>query len=77
LNNLLDEYDLKNKVTAYVKDEGSNLNTMVSVFEFVVKCEVLGLEQNFQGTCFEHVFPKLVNMPLTMKKFVGVLNMCL
>ncbi len=57
-NNLLDEYDIKNKSITYVKDEGSNLNTMVNVFEFVVKCEVLGLEENFQGTCFEHVFSK-------------------
>ncbi len=31
---------------------------MVSVFKVVVKCEVLGLEGNFQGTCLEHVFSK-------------------
>jgi hypothetical protein len=58
LNNLLDEYDFKNKIIAYVKNEGSNLNTMVSVFKVVVKCEVLGLKENFQGTCLEHVFSK-------------------
>jgi hypothetical protein len=28
LTNLLDQYGLRNKIIAYVKDEGSNLNTM-------------------------------------------------
>jgi hypothetical protein len=32
---------------AYVKDEGSNLNTMIVALKSVVKCEVLGLDENF------------------------------
>jgi hypothetical protein len=45
---LLNQYGLRNKIMqAYVKDEGSNFNTMMIVLKFVVKCEVLGLDENF------------------------------
>jgi hypothetical protein len=47
LTNLLDEYGLRNKIITYVKNEGSNLTTMVSFAKFVVKCEALGLEESF------------------------------
>ncbi len=46
LIDLLDEYSLKYKFIAYVKDESSNLNTMTSVFKFVVKCETLSLKES-------------------------------
>jgi hypothetical protein len=61
---------VRNKIIPYVKDEGSNLNTLTNVLNSVVKCETFGLEGNFQGTCFGHVFSKRANMPLLMKKFV-------
>ncbi len=41
------QYVLKNKTIAYVKDVGSNLNTLTIVLKFVVKCEVLGLNEIF------------------------------
>jgi len=44
---LLDAYGLRNKVIAYVKDEGSNLNTLTSVLKFVVEWETLGLKESF------------------------------
>jgi hypothetical protein len=48
LTKLLNQYGLRNKIMqAYVKDEGSNLNTMIIVQKFVVKCEVLGLDEIF------------------------------
>ncbi len=47
---LLDAYNLRNKIIAYVKDEGSNLNTLTNALNFVVKCETLGLEESFHGT---------------------------
>jgi hypothetical protein len=53
---LFDQYGLKNKIIAYVKDKGSNLNTMIIVLKFVVECEVLGWDESFQGSCFGHVF---------------------
>ncbi len=49
---------LRNKIIAYVKDEGSNLNTMTIALQFFVKYEVLGLDENFQGACFGHAFSK-------------------
>jgi len=55
---LLDGYGLRNKIIAYVKDEGSNGNTLINALKFVVKCETLGLDESFQGTCFGHVFSK-------------------
>jgi hypothetical protein len=36
----------------YVKDEGSNLNTMIGALKIVVSCDILGLEESYQGTCF-------------------------
>lgn len=47
LINLLDEFDLRNKIVTYVKDESSNLNTIMGVFKSIVKCEILGLEGSF------------------------------
>jgi hypothetical protein len=47
LINLLDEFDLRNKIVTYVKDESSNLNTIMGVFKSIVKCETLGLEGSF------------------------------
>jgi hypothetical protein len=55
---LLDQYDLRKKIIAYVKDEGANLNAMTTILKFVVDCEVLGMEESFQGTCFGHAFSK-------------------
>jgi len=42
---------LKNKM-AYVKDEGSNINSMNDVLKLVVNCETLGLEESYKGTYF-------------------------
>jgi hypothetical protein len=55
---LFDQYGLRNKIIAYVKDEGSNLNFVTIVLKFVVNCEVLGLDESFQDFCFGHVFSK-------------------
>jgi hypothetical protein len=44
---LLDAYGLRNKIITYVKDEGSNLNTLTNVLTFVVTREILSLEESF------------------------------
>ncbi len=41
-----------------MKDETENLTTMIIVLKSIIKCEVLDLDENFQGTCFDHVFSK-------------------
>jgi hypothetical protein len=31
---------------------------MITILKFVVDCEVFGVEESFQGTCFGHAFSK-------------------
>jgi len=31
---------------------------MTTTFKFIINCEVLGLEESFNGTCFGHAFSK-------------------
>jgi len=47
LTKLFDQYGLRNKIIAYVKDEDSNLNTMTIDLKFVAKCEVFNLNESF------------------------------
>jgi hypothetical protein len=65
---LLDAYGLRNKIMAYVKDEGSNLNALTNVLKFVVNCETLGLKESFQGTYFDHAFSKACQYATTYDK---------
>jgi hypothetical protein len=39
LTKFFDQYGLRDKIIAYVKDEGSNLNNMIIVLKFVMKCD--------------------------------------
>ncbi len=55
---LLNEHGLRNYFFAYVKDEGANLNAMIVELKSMVNCEILGLDESFQGTCFGHAFSK-------------------
>ncbi len=51
-----------------MKNERSNLTTMMTTLKSIIKCEVLGLDdESFQGTCFGHVFPRHASMPQLMK----------
>jgi hypothetical protein len=57
------------KILAYVKDVGFKLNTMVTIgLKLVVICEVLDLEENCQGTCFEDAFLKAFQYATTDEK---------
>jgi hypothetical protein len=47
LTNLLDYHGSINQIIAYIKNEGSNLNTMIIALRFVMKCEILGLDESF------------------------------
>jgi hypothetical protein len=53
---LLNQYGLKRKVIAYVNNEGSNLNIMTIDLKFVMRCEILSLDESYQSTYFSHVF---------------------
>jgi len=58
LTKLLDKYGLRKRLVAYVKDEGSNLKTMIVALKSTISCEYFGLEESFQDTCFGHAFEK-------------------
>lgn len=47
LTNLLDIYESRKRIVAYVKDERSNFNTMTIALKLVVSCDVFGLEESF------------------------------
>ncbi len=65
---LLDEYGLRKKIVTYIKDEKANLNGMKITLKFVVRCEILGLDENFQKTCFVHAFSKAYQYETTKEK---------
>ncbi len=52
MNDVLGEYGFNTKIVAYVKDEESNLSTMINVLTYVVPCEMLGLSTLFLGSCW-------------------------
>jgi hypothetical protein len=58
LTKLQNQYGLKRKFVAYVKTEGSTLNTMTIALNFIKNYEALGLDESFEGNCFGHVFLK-------------------
>jgi hypothetical protein len=41
-----------------VKDEGFNLNIMIFTLKTIRSYDILGLKENYQGTCFGHAFSK-------------------
>ncbi len=56
--NLFHYYNLRNKIIAYVKNNQFNLSAMTTTLKFIVSCEVMGLEENFQGNYFDLRFFK-------------------
>jgi hypothetical protein len=40
---------------------------MIVDLKFIMKCEILGLDESFEGSYFGHAFPKHVNMPPLQK----------
>jgi hypothetical protein len=53
---LLRKYNLREEMITYVKYESSNLNIMIITLNFVVNCNILGLWESFQGSCFGHAY---------------------
>jgi hypothetical protein len=51
---LLDFFGLLEKIIAYVKNEGSNLNTLTNALTSVVFYSPLQLACPFVGSCFGH-----------------------
>ncbi len=53
---LLNQYGLRKKIITYVKYKRSNLNIMTIVLKSIVRCQLLSLDEGFQGSFFGHVF---------------------
>jgi hypothetical protein len=54
-----DMFSFINKILAYVKDEGANLQFCATIFTFVVLCKTLGMLELFHGSCFGHALCKV------------------
>jgi hypothetical protein len=52
------KFNLTNKVIAYVKDEGANLNSFTIALTYVMSCEPLQLPQPFASFCFGRAMSK-------------------
>jgi len=65
---LLDSNELKREIVTYVKDEGFYLNTMITSLKSIINCDVLGLKESLQGTCFNHAFSKVCQYATTHEK---------
>jgi hypothetical protein len=72
LNELLDSYGLRRKIITYIKYEGAILNFMTITFKFIVNCEILGLEEIFNGICLVMHLKKCGNM-LLLKRYAKIL----
>jgi hypothetical protein len=48
---------MKKKIS-YIKDEGANLNVLITVLKSIVNCEALDVTKSLYGTCFGHAFFK-------------------
>jgi len=56
---LLNTFGLLVKVIAYVKDERSNLSTLINALTSVISCSPFQLPCHFFGSCFRHVMSKV------------------
>jgi hypothetical protein len=68
LTKLLDSCALKRKIIAYARDEISNMNIMITTLKSIVSCDMLGLEESFQGICFGHAFSKPCQYAIAKEK---------
>ncbi len=73
---LFNKYDLRVKIFTYVKDEGVNLNAMITILKLVVSCENLSLEEAFQGKCFGHTMSKACQYGKWMRRYLLVCMKC-
>jgi len=58
LSNPLYSFGLRKKIIAFVKDEGTNLNAMISTLMSIISYDIMGSEESFNKSCFGHVFCK-------------------
>jgi len=65
---LLDSFALRKKIITYVKDEGFNMNIMTTTLKSIISCDMLDLEESFNGIYFGHAFSKACQYATTKEK---------
>jgi hypothetical protein len=68
---LFEKFKLTSKI---VKDEGTNLRTMVAAFRFMVTCKALKLNVPFDGSYFGHAMSKAAQYATFDEKVVANLT---
>ncbi len=63
---ILDTYGLKKIIITYVKDERSNLNSVINALKSILNYNALGPEESYYGTCFEHALWEIVFVKTTL-----------
>ncbi len=66
---LLVEFQLTYKMIMHVKNEGSNLNTLVITLPLLLSCALLEAEQPYVGFFFGHAMPKACQYAMNDTKF--------
>ncbi len=75
---LLAKFKLTKKNITYVKDKGSNLNTLATSFSIIISCEPrYNWRHHLQGFILDMQCPKLINMPPMMLSFKLAWKKCL
>ncbi len=67
-NDLFVHYDLLDKVIAYVKDEGANLNTFTITLSRIISCVPLLWPQPYVTSCYEYAMSKCCQYPINHLK---------
>jgi hypothetical protein len=67
----------KEKIIAYVKDEGFNLNATTSELKSIMNCEVFGLEESFLKNLFWSCFFQIMSIWHNNEKVCEIWNMVL
>jgi len=65
------QYELFNKVITYIKDEGANLNTLLTKLTSIVSCVPLQLPQPYITICYGHATPKCCQYVINDLKACG------
>jgi hypothetical protein len=74
----LKRFGLLHHVFAFVKDDDTNLMTMLIILHSIIDCEPLKIFKVYEGTCFGHVMLKAYQyITNDNKKFVKLRNMTL
>jgi hypothetical protein len=61
----------------YMNGERYDLNIMIIILKSIIIRNILGLEENFQGTYFDHAFSKVYYHATTHEFFLKRLEICI